>query len=761
MKIAIMTWYTYVNYGTALQVTALSEYLTKNGHDVSVINYKHRELGMDVITSLNKRFWENFRKKIQFHFNKSVIEEKNANVFEQYVKMHLKTTKYCETQADLEKLNTLFDVFVCGSDQIWSPLCFDPHYFLDFVTEPSKMIAYAPSIGTSSIKNKDIKEKIMYLTGRFTYLSVREKTGAKILEDLLLRPVENTIDPTLLLTNKDWDRVLRLSPSENDKKYLLAYFLGKNKLYWKKTYDIAKKLNLIVKIIPVFENDYKRSGSVILGVEPTKFVSLIKNATFVCTDSFHGTAFSVNYNKNFCCFERFNKNDARNQNSRIYDFLDTVGLRDRLWSSGNIDNICSDIDYIEVNQKLQYERQKSKSYISKSIVDIGKSVDNKKKDNIFKYNSLCCGCGACALVCSKNAISVKMTDEGFYEAVVNDKNCISCEKCIQVCPIQNDTIRLSMKNGKLYSYKDSDKNVLKTSSSGGVAYRLAEQFLKQGYTVIGCMFDVKKQSAHHTIIYPGEAEKLFLLQGSKYMQSEFASTLVKIKNINSPLVIFGTPCEIAAARSILKNRNNVIYIDLICHGVPSYNLFKKYKKLLKNRNGVNTEKVNVIFRFKEKGWHNIYIYATDLCNQFIAHQSKDEYCQFFENGFCYSKACYECKWRSSTEADIRIGDYWGEKFVTDNTGVSMVMAMNECAEITLKEMLGHAGEFIKQPETDYFVVQQIDNYQRPIFYEKLMKELEDENTDLEKIYKVYCVPYEKWKNIMRRVHNLYGKIKRK
>lgn len=760
MKIAIMTWYSYVNYGTALQVTALSEYLKNKGHDVDIIDYPPRENSMDMISSVYGRIISKVFKKIRNFLNSNIINEHNKDIFVNYINNHIHITEYCENQMNLERLNNKYDAFICGSDQIWSPLCYDPHYFLDFVKDKSKMIAYAPSIGTNEFKNPRIREHIKFLVKRFEYLSVREKTGAKLLEDLLSRPVQNVIDPTLLLHSNEWKNVLSLT--SNKCKYVVAYFLGNNEIYWKKTFTLADKLKLPVKIIPVFKKDYKRNGEVIKNVGPKEFVNLIKNAFLVCTDSFHGIAFSVNFKVNFCCFERFKDNDDYNQNSRIYDFLDCIGLKDRLWTnSSSIDLMCQSINYADAHDKLEKAREVSENYLLDSLNSVSKIRSNKAKNNIYKNNSLCCGCGACASVCPKQAIIIKMTDSGFYEAHIKDEKCVSCGKCINVCPIQNNLSYISVSTGKLYSYKDNNKIILKKSSSGAVAYRLSKQLLNKGYAVVGCTFSIEKQKAEHIIIMPGEEEKLSLLQGSKYMQSDFSSVASKLRKITIPIAIFGTPCEIAGARNLLNDRSDVLYIDLICHGVPSYLLFKQYKKMLVKRYKFNGDKnIDIIFRFKEKGWREIYIYTTDFTKERIAHQSKDEYFQFFSKGFCYSKACYECKWRTHTEADIRIGDYWGNRFLKDKTGVSMVMVMNKHAEIVIKDTIANLGILKEQPKEDFFITQQMLNYQRPIFYEELIEKLKQPELDLKNACDIYAMPYEKWEHIVRSVRKIYDRIKK-
>ncbi len=763
MKIAIMTWFHYANYGTALQVTALSRVLESYGHSVKVIQYYPSEITNFLPSMpLFKELSTKVVKKIKNKYN--IVENISGKYFIKYREKQLNLTDKCETLSDLEALNGEFDVFICGSDQIWSPLCFNAHYFLDFVKDVNQMIAYAPSVGTFEIEDKFIEKQMVKLTKRFQYISIREKNGAELISKLIEKEVKNVIDPTLLLSEDEWNKNLEINKKKN-KSYLLAYFLGNNESHWKTTYKLAKKLDLSVKVIPVFEEDLRRKGVISNGVGPREFVEYVENADYICTDSFHGVAFSINFSKDFCCFERFKNKDRENQNSRIYNILNHLNLENRLYKKENLEHLIKKINYLPVIKKLEILRKESQSFLISSLEQVQeynlKSSINK--NHVFKYNTMCCGCGVCANVCHKNAINIEMTEDGFWEAKVDASICVSCGKCKEVCPFQNNSGRISIKEGRLYSYKDKDSNLLLKSSSGGIAYRLADLLQNKGYSIVGCTFDREEQKAKHILISPKDKEGLCKLQGSKYMQSDFSSVLEEIVNCKTPIAIFGTPCEIAGVRNILKNRKDIFYIDLICHGVPSYHLYKKYKKSLKIHYGMNTDKMEIVFRYKPKGWRDRYIYSANLDKEIVVHQSKDEYFLMFEQGACYSSACYECRWRSTCSADLRIGDYWGNRFKKDLTGVSMILSMTEQGKILLNEVV--KSEFRqglkKQNLEDYYNSQQTEIILKPVYYDEIIELLKDDKYELTDIVKKYALPFEKRKQVMRKIHEIYDKIKRK
>lgn len=767
MKIGLMTWFQYYNYGTALQLTALNNVLKKTGNIPCVIKYYAHGT---VIKKNNEKILAGYYSKLKCKVKNRITgcnyqdlsNDNRTNKFIDFYKKYLSFTQTCSSLSELEDLNDEFDAFICGSDQIWLPSCFNPHYYLDFVSDNYKKIAYAPSIGLNKIEDKNIEEQIKNLAGKFEHISTREKSGSKIISDLINRPVKTVLDPTLLLTADEWKQIM--SSEKKDGKYLLAYFFGHDENKWKQVYDIGQKLKLDIKIIPVFENDLTREGCVKEAIGPAEFLSYICNADFICTDSFHGTVFALNFNKEFITFERFRSNDKINQNSRIYNILNETDLTNRIFKEdSNIDNLLNSIDYKSVNIKLDILRKQSMEYLNSSIDEVKKyySVNQKKKNHVFRTHSLCCGCGACNSVCPVGAISIKQNDEGFYTSFVDEEKCISCGKCRKVCPYINNNLSVKIYDGKLYSYKDKSSDVLLKSSSGGFAYTFSEYLLNKNYVVGGCEFDIQSQKARHILVTPDRKEDLHKLQGSKYMQSEFSEAMNKIKSTNQPVAVFGTPCQIAGVRNILNGRADIVLIDLICHGVPSYLLYEKYKEYLSKEKDFDTNNMNVIFRYKPKGWRNRYIYTENSSSNLCVHQSKDPYFMGFEHGLCYSKGCYECPWRDKSAADIRIGDYWGTKFEKDKTGVSMILSLTAQGNKLLNDFKECCNVDIStEILDDYINFQQTVNFPEPVYRSEFIDKLKSDTISLSEITKEYLKPMETKRNIMRKYVKLRGLLKR-
>lgn len=367
-KVGIMTWFQHRNYGTALQAVALSEMIKKIGYSPTVIQYYYDKVEPYDAAQRIKRIIYHVVDRLGSTGIPSYASKERENKFEEFLLNHLSFSDECRTLSELEALNDEFDCFVCGSDQIWGTAYFKPHYFLDFVHDDCKKIAYAPSIGTPKIDDKKVGKEIARLCSSFAYLSTREEAGSKIIHDLTGRNVKTVLDPTLLLFENDWNKFLDTNSELPKSPYLIAYMLGHNESHWKNIYDIAEKLNLNVKIIPVFQNDTERQGCITYPIGPSEFLSLIKNAAFVCTDSFHGMAFSVNFGKQFTVFERFKKHDIYNQNSRIYNLVDKLGLNNRIYHrSSDKKMIYAEIDYKRVNEQRKALVNDSVDYLKTAL----------------------------------------------------------------------------------------------------------------------------------------------------------------------------------------------------------------------------------------------------------------------------------------------------------------------------------------------------------------------------------------------------------
>ncbi|MBR2528251.1 MAG: polysaccharide pyruvyl transferase family protein [Blautia sp.] len=744
MKIAVITWFHYYNYGTSLQVSALCEYIRKSGHLVDVIDYAPRLKGDSIIYHYKTLDYLKhiIQKKIKQKKYSYYIPYDNGDrsaLFQEFLANHISLTPKANTLSGLQDLNTFYDVFICGSDQIWAPNIFDPHYFLDFVYDESKMIAYAPSIGLQRIIDSYVEKQMKELISRFQHLSIREEQGAEIIEQLVGKKPIITVDPTFLLTAEEWKNYVGFEIRKIDVPYMVVYMLGKEEKQWQIVYQIASSLNLELKVIPVFEHDLKREGCICSPVGPKEFLELVANASYVCTDSFHGTIFSIIFRKQFSVFERFKERDYINQNSRIFNLLKKTGLQSRLINFHGKHVCYEEIDFETVRKKISTEICISKAFLEDAIVSIEKHTE-KVSRHVLEDHTLCCGCGACSYVCNCNAILITLGEKGFWEAIVDENKCVGCGKCKTVCPFETNTSINPISDARLFSYKDKRKTVLQQSSSGGIGFAISEMMVRNGYAVLGCLFDSKTKRAYHSLVT--DLDELHKLQGSKYIHSYFADSFQKIMSIDRPIVVIGTPCQVASIKNVFISRNDIVYIDLICHGIPTYYLFDSYINYICNQYSIDKENMNIDFRYKTKGWREKYIKICDLDKKIVFHQKKDLFLRAFEATNCYMESCYNCLWRAGSVADLRIGDYWGSKFIDDTTGVSMVACFTERGENVLQILMDHGiGEIKSQPMKDMLKYQQMDNFTVPLYYDGFIQELKD-TTDLCSVIDMYVAPFE-------------------
>lgn len=347
MKVALAINYDYHDYGGMLQAFATQRYLEKQGIESDAINFDN------VKGDISRRKWKYFlsnimdisivkeksrliEKKIRQKTNarlKSQMAERD-NSFDKFCTSHFKVSRPFASWEDMAKASQMeYDAVIVGSDQLWLPSnVMADYYTLNWVPEKVKKIAYATSFGIGNIPQKYKEMYRQYLT-RIDYLSARETSGQEIISDLTDRSVPLVNDPALLLDANGWDEVIKDKPIIND-KYIFCYFMGDNPEQREFVKRLAKEKGLkIVALLHLdqfIETDEHYADYTPWDISPDDFVNLVKYAEYVCTDSFHGTVFSIIYSRNFFTFKRFNKKASLSTNTRITSLLTRVGLMDRL-----------------------------------------------------------------------------------------------------------------------------------------------------------------------------------------------------------------------------------------------------------------------------------------------------------------------------------------------------------------------------------------------------------------------------------------------
>ena len=314
---------------------------------------------------------------------------------------------------------------------------------------------------------------------------------------------------------------------------------------------------------------------------------------------------------------------------------------------------------------------------------------------------LCTGCTACKSICPKNAIEMKKDQEGFFYPTIDNKKCIGCKLCERTCPILNSK-KKKMKN-ICYAIYSKNEDVILNSSSGGIFSLLSDVILKQNGIVIGAAFNSDNKLIHTAIEKKDEIKKL---RGSKYLQSEIDNIFSYIKeNIDKRKILFvGTPCQVAGLKCFLKKEyDNLITIDLFCHGVPSQSLFDSYVKYVEKITDGKFKNIN--FRKKDNGWKNYSTYIETDKKNLLEDHWKNIYMQIFLKDISLRMSCYNCNFKINNKySDITLGDFWGiEKIHPDlynKDGVSAVIINSDKGCKILDEILNADLVFYKEVEIE-------------------------------------------------------------
>lgn len=351
MKIGIITITIGENIGNKLQNYALQQTILKYADECETIkynDYKKKNLIKDIL------------KKTLFYkkFKNQIIRTTNFKHF-------LKNIRYTDftisnENIPLEKLK-YYDYFVAGSDQIWN-LHYKENskvFFLGFC-EKNKKIAYAPSFGSSIIPS-NVPDEIIDWIKNIKCLSVREDDGKDIIKKLTGRDdTEVLVDPTLLLNQEEWNKLIKKPKWHKEKKYILNYFLGELSIDRKKEIErVAKENNCeVINILDKNDPYY--------GCGPSEFLYLEKNAFLICTDSFHSSVFGFIFDRPFIIFER-EEASIVSMNSRLNNLINKFELKNRKYNEKNIS-----VKNIEHNYKKSYailkkEQEKSEEYIKRAL----------------------------------------------------------------------------------------------------------------------------------------------------------------------------------------------------------------------------------------------------------------------------------------------------------------------------------------------------------------------------------------------------------
>jgi len=389
-QVGIVTYFNGINYGQLLQAYGLSAIVTEIGYNCEIINIPMKNTQSFAVRLLNLAIQLCTNNPLHVLRRKASMRKLKRvdDAFQNKYKAELSTQKelfamFRERKLSIGKViysNTKkitadppsYDAYICGSDQIWNPNAIFPwkrhEYFLSFAPQ-KKRIAYAPSFGVSQLPKRYVSDYIEWIS-QLPHLSCREAAGMEIIKELTGRDAVHVLDPTLLLQTAEWDKLASESKIfDNNEPYILCYITGTETAYERFLQSVIAELNCRVITLSLLSDRKGYEHTICFEAGPMEFVSLIKHAVYVITDSFHGTAFSILYNKPFVVFQKNSGfSSIHSQFSRIDSLLSMCKIKPPLADESSVfHRDMLDIDFTTANNVLQCERKNSMQYLAESL----------------------------------------------------------------------------------------------------------------------------------------------------------------------------------------------------------------------------------------------------------------------------------------------------------------------------------------------------------------------------------------------------------
>ena len=694
-KIGILTFHQALNYGAVLQAFALKNVCDELGYETHIIDYSFK--GIDETVAPLKKFLEAQNKKrgllkLARELSSYVGDKKREQEFLKFRHQYLNESIPCSSIKEIESLS--YDVYIAGSDQIWNYQItgqeFDPAFFLDFRSAASSQDTPFPL--DMELKFKEI------ITNTDAAVGVREEKLKNYVSELTGLEYPVVLDPTLLAGREIMERIPLKKPALEG-AYILLYQIDTNP-----SSDISVKTLEQRFDCPVYTMTVPRIGSIHGrrgSVGPEDFLSLLKNARFLVTNSFHGIALSLIFEKQFYVYEN------GGVMSRIDGLLAQTSLLDRKVKMVADINPAYEIQYEEVTPILKKLQSESLLFLKRTLngektVRKAEKIEEKRLAMHERRKIDCCGCSACADCCPVQAIRMENDLEGFCYPVIDKEKCIHCGKCDRVCGFHKVEKREEpFELPYAFGVKHRDLAVRKSSRSGAAFVGFSDIILQRDGVVYGAAMQEDFSVRH---IRATDTEQRDRIKKAKYVQSNTDGIYPMVEQDlkNGRDVLFsGTPCQVAGLRSYLSdkktNTEKLVCCDMVCHGVPSPAIWKQYLKYITER--YHGEILEANFRDKDFGWDShCETFVVKGKNKKIAAR---EYTDLFYEHIMFRPSCQNCPFANVYRpGDLTLADFWGiEKHghpgFDDNCGVSLVLVNTPKG----KEVFEHAKSDFEYFET--------------------------------------------------------------
>ena len=639
--VGLVNFYHSQNYGACLTAYALQECIKSLGYSCAFVNeFK-------------------VKNKYKLSFGKLFVNR--------YLKLMPKFN-------NLKKAGLLASCYITGSDQVLRPQYQRKKrdgdlFLLNFVPENIPKIAFSASFGVN--ENEFLKSKpsqisrIKKVLPKFDYVSVRELSGIEICKKYLNTYAEHVIDPIFSLNKDKFDALARKAKGEYKNK-IISYILDNSTNYSKIFDSITQKYNY-----EIYEINNKN-------ISVNEWLKAFSQAEYIITDSYHGVCFALIYNKPFIAI--LNKRRGTTRFDSLKDIFKIKNGFITMEDAIKYDLKFEQQNWAQINEIMFFEGDKALNILKKRL--------SLKKNTFITKN--CTGCGACYNICPNNAISMEENHEGFLYPQIDSSKCTNCGLCKRICPTATIKENKNYESPCCYAMMADDDVRLSGCSSGGASQVLIKYFLENNGYVAGAIYD-ENWKVIHTI--SNKPECLSKLKGSKYYQSNTLKTFTQAKELlenGSKLLYTGTPCQIAGLKSFLnKDYDNLFTVDIVCHGVPSFKVFKMYLDYILSKD----EHIKSIdFRNKKNGWNNQLLLQIQTASNIYESTNKlNPFMTAFLGNYILRKSCFKCPFQClPRQGDLTIGDFWRiQKYnenYDDKKGTSLILVNSDKGKCLLSDI---------------------------------------------------------------------------
>ena len=688
--VGILTFHRALNYGAVLQAYALKKVCDALGYEAHVIDYDFAGVGEDV-APLRHFLGASNKKRAALGLVRSMMsypgDKKREREFHDFRRSFLAESVTCRTAEEVAGLG--YDVLVSGSDQIWNYNItggrFDPVFFLDLPTDAQKVLYAASAHDTPFPLDMELKLRAQ-LECCTAAIGIREQKLADYTARVTGKRFPVVLDPTLLAGRE----LLETIPTGTapKKPYILIHQIDANPASDICVRSLQERFgcDVYTMTVPRLGDVRGRRGD----CGPEGYLTLLKGARFVVTNSFHGTALSTIFHKQFFVYEN------GGVMSRIDGLLELTGL------SGRKVKMVADIDpeeridFAAVDGRLTAARESSMDFLRSAL------AGNAPAPGVFvpetrqltmdqRGKSDCCGCTACAAVCPVGAITMEPDEEGFLYPKIDDSKCIHCGKCDRVCAFRPFPERAEpYALPRAYGVKHAHLPTRESSRSGGAFVGFSDVILSRGGVVYGASMGADFTVSHIRAESAGDRDRM---KEAKYVQSDIRGIYPQVARDlqeGREVLFSGTPCQVAGLRGYLQEKRidakKLICCDMVCHGVPSPGIWRDYLAMLEKNHGKKI--LSASFRDKDLGWE-------EHCESVLLEGEEKkrflrDYTDLFYQHIMLRPSCAACPFTNTRRpGDLTMADFWGiekhDPAFNDNRGVSLVLVNSPAGAAVFEE----------------------------------------------------------------------------